>query len=346
VTRHRSFSDTIGGVEFAQVLGAVAHRGGVIVDHETLRVGVVQMVSRTSGLQITVVARRPADRRSTAERQAAIRAGDVTPGASRLLLPSSDEGMELRLGWLDSDRHARWEYPHSSESSSGSADGEEGPSLRATFVLPPLFEAMTLLLAWPEIGFPETSIELALPDAVTVERASVSIWDAGLPELRMPSWARQVTADLDTVPIAEESGTVIAQPRTLRRSADAALVLTRLSAYKNVLQATITGVARGTVADQLGCQYFPPIGSSDDDLLAFFGRAKPVFGLVQDNILMTAAPGDGTATGGPGIYETETRFAVPRPADHQPLQLAVGWPQAGLDIVEIVLPPDIGDPLR
>ena len=303
------------------------------------------MVSRTSGLQITVVARRPADRRGTADRQAAIRAGDVTPGASRLLLPSPDEGMELRLGWLDSDRHARWEYPHGSESSSGGADGE-GPSLRATFVLPPLFEAMTLLLAWPEIGFPEASIELALPDAVTVESASVAIWDAALPESRKPSWARQVAADLDTVPIAEESGTVIAQLRTLHRSAGAALILTRLSAYENVLQATITGVARGTVADRLGRQGFPPIGSSDNDLLAFFGRAKPVFGLVQDNILMTAAPGDGTATGGPGIYETETRFAVPRPVDHQPLQLAVGWPQAGLDIVEIVLPPDIGDPLR
>lgn len=333
-------------MEVAQVLGAVAHRGGVIVEHETLRVGVVQMVSRTSGLQITVVARRPADRRSTAERQAAIRAGEVTPGSSRLLLPSPDEGMELRLGWLDSDRHARWAYPDGSESSSdGSAEDESGPSLRATFTLPPLFKAMTLLLAWPEIGFPETSIELTLPDAVTVERASVSIWDADLPKSRIPSWARHVTAELDTVPIAEESGTVIAQPQTLHRSADSALVLTRLSAYSNVLQATVTGVARGTIADQLRHRRFPPIGSSDNDVLAFFGRARPVFGLVQDNILMTAAPG-GTATGGPGIYETETRFAVPRPADHQPLHFAVGWPQAGLDIVEIFLAPDISDPLR
>lgn len=123
------------------------------------------------------------------------------------------------------------------------------------------------------------------------------------------------------------------------------LVRTRLSAYGNVLQATVTGVARGTIADQLRHRRFPPIGSSDNDLRAFFGRAKPVFGLVQDNILMTAAPG-GTSTGGPGIYETETRFAVPRPADRQPLHVAVGWSQAGLDIVEIVLAPDISDPLR
>lgn len=233
VTAQRSFSDTMAVWNSRRFLGAVAHRGGVIVDHETLRVGVVQMVSRTSGLQITVVARRPADRRSTAERQAAIRAGEVTPIASRVLLPSTDEGMELRLGWLDSHHHARWEYPHSSESSSGGAEGQEGPSLRATFVLPPLSEAMTLLLAWPEIGFPETSIELPLPDAATVERASISIWDADLPESGIPSWSQQVTAGLDTVPSTEEvSGTVITQPRTLHRSEDAALVLTWLSATR------------------------------------------------------------------------------------------------------------------
>ncbi len=255
--------------------------------------------------------------------------------------------MELRLGWLDSYRHARWEYPHSSESSSGgpARDGP-GPSLRATFVLPPLFEAMTLLLAWPEIGFPEISIELALPDAVTVERASLSIWDADLPESRIPSWARQVTADLDWVPIAEETGMAIAQPQMLHRSTDAALVLTRLSAYENVLQATVTGVARGAIADQLRRPRFPKIGSPDTDVPAFFGRSTPVFGLVQDDILITSAPGDGTATGGPGIYEAERRFAVPRRADHQPLQLAVGWPQAGLDIVELLLVPEIGDPFR
>ena len=298
-------------MEFAQVLGTVAHRGGVIVEHETLRVGVVQMVSRTSGLQITVVARRPVDRRSTAERQAAIRAGDGTPGAARRLLPSPDEGLDLRLGWLDSGRHARWAYPHSSESESGGpAEYGPGPSLRATFMLPALFDAMTLLLAWPEIGFPETSIELALPDAVTVARDSISIWDVDLPQSRIPSWASQVTAQLDAVPIGEEIGTAIAQPQTVHRSADAALVLTWLSVYENVLQATVTGVARGAVADRLRRLRLSSVGSLDTDLAAFFGRTRPVFGVVHGDILMTAAPG-GTATGGPGIYETEARVALP-----------------------------------
>lgn len=254
--------------------------------------------------------------------------------------------MDLRLGWLDSDRHARWAYPNGWESSSGGADGLEGPSLRGTFVLPPLFDAMTLLLAWPEIGFPETSIELVLPDAATVARASVSIWDAALPVSRKPSWSHQVTAGLDTVLIAEERGTAMAQPRTLFRSPDAALALTRLATYENALQATIIGVVRGTVADQLGRRRHPPTGSSDEDMVAFSERSKPILGLVQDDILIIAAQGGSAATGGPGIYETETRYELPRPADNQPLQLVVGWPLAGLDIVEVSLALDMGDPLR
>ena len=177
--------------------------------------GVSHLVSRTSGLQISVLARRPAGRRSAVQRQAAVLAEGGAPRASRRLLPSPDEGMELPLGWLDSDRHARWEYPHSSQSSSGgSADDGPGPSLRATFMLPPPFEAMTLLLAWPEIGFPETLIELAPPGFGTVQHASVSISDAEPPDSLTPSWARQVTADPDSSPpIAEETGTAIA-PQT------------------------------------------------------------------------------------------------------------------------------------
>ena len=71
-----------------------------------------------------------------------------------------------------------------------------GPSRRATFLLPPLVEATTLLLAWPEIG-------------------------------------------------------LTAMAQTVHGSAGAALVLTRLSVYDNVVQATITGVARGVVAGRL-----------------------------------------------------------------------------------------------
>ncbi len=41
-------------MEFTHVLGPLAHRGGIIAGHETLRVNVVQMMSRTSGLQTTV----------------------------------------------------------------------------------------------------------------------------------------------------------------------------------------------------------------------------------------------------------------------------------------------------
>ena len=116
-------------------------------------------------------------------------------------------------------------------------------------------------------------------------------------------------------------------------------MLSRLCVYENVLQATVTGVARGAAADQLRRSRFSSIGGSDTDLAAFLGRTRPVFGVVHGDILMTAA-GGGTAAGGPDIYEIETRFAVPRPAGHRGLQLAVGWPGAGLNTVEIILNPD------
>lgn len=334
-----------GGVEFGQVLGALAHRGGVIVEHETLRVGVVQMVSWTSGLQINVLARRPADRRSTAERRATIRAGVGVAVASRRLLPSPDEGMDLRLGWLDALGVPHWTYPQSSQSDSGSADDGSGPTLRATYVLPPLFDSMTLLLAWPEIGSPETSLELDLPDAETVEQASVSIWDADLPTPPAPSWTRQVPAAINAgAPIAEETGAAIATPQLLHRSKHAALVLTWLSDYENVVQATVTSVARGTSADHLHRAPFPTTSSQDADIRASFGRATPTLGLVEDHVhvLITAVPGDRTTTGGPGIYEAVTTFTLPRLPANESLRLAVGWPQAGLDTVEVLLTRDIG----
>lgn len=322
-----------------QILGAVAHRGGIIVEHETLRVGIAQMVSRTSGLQITVVAQRPADRRSTLERQAAIRAGDAVARAPRLLLPSAEEGMELRLGWLEFDGRAQWAYPQSSRGDSGGSAGEApGPRLRATFELPPLFGSMTLLLAWPEIGFPETSIELALPDTITVERASVSSWDADLPDVQPPSWTREVSATFSlTPPPAEETYRAIVAPQTLLRSKDAVLVLSWLSADDVLLRATVTGVAHGPIAERLWqAQMSPPFDHQGEPHL-FLDRTDPVFGIVQGDTLLTASPVTGTAFGGSARYEAENSFVLPRPAGRQPFVLAVAWPQAGLSAVQMLI---------
>lgn len=328
-----------------QELGAVAHRGGVIVEHETLRVGIAQLVSRTSGLQISMVAQRPADRRGTAERQAAIRAGDEVVTSPRRLLPAADEGMELRLGWLDSGGRAQWAYPQSSMADSGGPAGDApGPTLRATFLLPPLFGSMTLLLAWPEIGFPETSIELALPDARTVERASVSIWDAELPDSRTPSWKRQVIAAPSPYSTtAEETCTALASPRVLLRSAGAALVLSWLSADDAVIRATVTGVVHGTLAERLWRVRMSPPPGHHGEPPPLLDPADPLFGIVQGETLLTAVPVAGSASGGSAFYEAEASFVLPRPADRQPFELGVGWPPAGLPAVQLLIAPDSGE---
>jgi hypothetical protein len=38
-----------------------------------------------------------------------------------------------------------------------------------------MFDEMRLVLAWPEIGFPETVVRIPLPDRASVERGTVSV---------------------------------------------------------------------------------------------------------------------------------------------------------------------------
>jgi hypothetical protein len=83
--------------------------------------------------------------------------------APRHLLPPADEGIDLRVGWLDADGRAHWECD-SSESSGGSAGAVHGPLTRTRLRLPPLFDRVSVVLAWPEIGFPETIVDPPLPD--------------------------------------------------------------------------------------------------------------------------------------------------------------------------------------
>jgi len=144
----------------AETLGVLAHRGGLLVERPELSVGVVRAVSRPSGLEVELLARRPPDGRSATERQADIRAGrGVVRAAQRRLLPAFDEGMDLRAGWLDDDGRPHWEYGSRSSSSGDAAGGGRGPSLRTVLALPPLFDRVSMVLAWPEIGFPETVVD-------------------------------------------------------------------------------------------------------------------------------------------------------------------------------------------
>src|SRR5690349_21489759 len=101
-----------------ETFGVLAHHGGLVVERPELTVGVVRAVSRPTGLELELLARRPLDRRSASERQADIRAGRAAPStAARRLLPSFDEGIDLRVGWLDHDGRAHWEFGSWSSSS-------------------------------------------------------------------------------------------------------------------------------------------------------------------------------------------------------------------------------------
>src|SRR6476661_1969763 len=103
-----------------ETLGVLAHPGGLVVERPELSVGVVCAVSRPTGFELELLARRPLDRRSAVERQADIRAGRAAPPAApRRLLPPFDEGIDLRVGWLDHDGRAHWQFASSWSSSSG-----------------------------------------------------------------------------------------------------------------------------------------------------------------------------------------------------------------------------------
>src|SRR4029453_8642152 len=67
-----------------ETLGVLAHHGGLVVERPELTVGVVRAVSRPTGLELELLARRPLDRRSASERQrGAPRAGAPRHGGRR-----------------------------------------------------------------------------------------------------------------------------------------------------------------------------------------------------------------------------------------------------------------------
>lgn len=307
-------------------LGVLAHRGGLLVRRPELTVGVVQAVSRPSGLSVEVIARRPLDRRDAMRRQRDIRSRRDEPVrvAPRRLLPEYDEGENLRLAWLDQTGRAHWEY--ASTSSSWSGDDRTGPSWRSTYVLPPMVDQLSLVLAWPEIGFEETATTIPLPDRATVERATTSIWLA-------PVDALPVTAPLTDhrtahhAPVPIEAGTVIAAPRVLHRSDHAAVVLTRLTAIGSALSIELSGVATGPLADTLATRSFPPPTEGDG----------PSIGVIKGHDAFWISMREGTSTGGEHRFATVQEFIADRP-DGDTLDLIVAWPQADLPDARVRIP--------
>ena len=303
----------------AETLGVLAHRGGLLVDRPELSVGVVRAVCRPSGLELELLARRPLDRRTASERQADIRARRGAPSvAPRRLLPPFDEGIELRVGWLDQGGRAHWEFGSCSSSSGDHFEGTNGPSLRTVLRLPPMFDHVSVVLAWPEIGFPETVVGLPLPDRATVERGTVSIWKAPLAVRRAPDPLNHRTGDPAFEELAVEAGRVAAQPQVLSRGDDAAVVLTRLTAVGEALSMEIL-----SIADEVRAHAAADNGAS--------------IAVVHDRDAVWIGPHSGSSGGGSGVFRSTAEFIVSRPAGGV-LALMVAWPAAGLPDVCVEIP--------
>lgn len=286
-----------------ETLGALAHRGGLLVRRPELTVGVVQATARTTGLSLELIARLPLDRRDASQRQREIRTRRVTV-APRVLLPEFDEGEDLRLGWLDDTGRARWVYPTSGSSWSGdSYEGVDGPRYRMTYDLPPVFGSVSIVLAWPEIGFPEAVVTLPLPDRETVEAATTSIWTAPLDPLPVPALTHHDQPHQDALPI--ETGTVLAAPRVLHRNENAAVVLSRVTAVGAGLSLETFAVSRA--------ERTPP------------PRVAIVAG--GDAYWLNAI--EGMSTGGPNGATFTQEYVADRPAGDS-VDLVATWPGAGL----------------
>jgi hypothetical protein len=325
-----------------ETLGVLAHHGGLVVDRPELSVGIVCMFSRPTGLELELLARRPLDRRGAAERQADIRARRAAaPTAPRRLLPTFDEGIDLRVGWLDHDGRAHWEFGSLSTSSGDHSEGTNGPSLRTVLRFPPLFDQVSVVLAWPEIGFPETVLDLSLPDRATVERSTVSIWDAPLAVRPAPASLNQRVGAFPSEELAVEAGRVVALPQVLSRGDDAAVVLTRLTAVGEALSMEILSLATGERARTVTATVFPPSrpppGTDDGpEVLRTLGPGASV-AVVTGREAVWVQPQRGSASGGSSTFRSTDEFTVNNPGAGV-LDLMVAWPAAGLPDVCVEIP--------
>ncbi|MGZ3145134.1 hypothetical protein ACVDFE_24685 [Lentzea chajnantorensis] len=313
-------------MDTTEVLGAVAHPGGLLVHRPELVVGVVRAISTPWALEIELQARRPLDHRGAAE---------VAP---RRLLPAHDEGVDLRVAWLDETGHAHWEYALSSWSDSGDHVGGTSGH-RVVFRFPPVFDEMSLVLAWPEIGFPETIVRLPLPDRATVERTTTSIWRAPLDVRPLPQGLTHHVAPHHDAP-ALETGTIAAPPLVLhRRVHRAAVVLTRLTVVGPVLSAELLCVARGHAADVVNEHAFSDRQDTAPDDPARVRTSGPgaAVAVVQGSGAFWVRRGELVASGGDQTFSCLQQLVLRRPEDGW-LDLVVAWPLAGLGDVLVRVP--------
>jgi hypothetical protein len=301
-------------VTVSETLGVVAHRGGLLVDRPELSVGVSLIVARPTGLEVRLGAQRP------------LRTG--LPPAPRVLLPAYDEGVDLRVGWLDSDGRAHWEY--------GSISSYQGTyfEIRTTVQLPPMDDRLDLVLAWPEAGFPEAVIRLPLPSRAAVDRGSVSVWEA--PPVATPAGVMALAAwELPDLPVQGdpdppriEAGRLAADPCVLVRGPDAVVTLTRVTRTGPILALEVQSIARGEAAARIdGVQEPQRTG---------FVEVTPGLSLLNGHAAAPLHATEGSYGGGPDRFVCEEEFAVP--ADRDVLDLLIGWPLAGIPTSRATIP--------
>lgn len=316
-----------------ETLGVLAHHGGLVVETPELSVGIVCAVARPDGLDLELIARRPLDRRSASERQADIRARrSGPPMAPRRLLPPFDEGIDLRVGWLDHDGRAHWEFGSLSSSSGDHYEGTSGPSLQTVLRFPPLFDHASVVLAWPEIGFAETVVDLSLPDRATVERDTVSIWDAPLEVRRAPTSLNHRVGAFPFEELAVETGRMVAGPRVLSRGYEAVVVLTRLTRVGQALSMEILSVANDERVNAIA-----EGGISGDPEQARAEGPGASIAVVDDRDAVWSQPYGGSSSGGSGTFRSTCEFILPSP-ENGILDLMVAWPAAGLPDVCVEIP--------
>lgn len=308
-------------MEPIEILGAVAHPGGMLVRRPELTVGVVRAVARPSGITLELLSRTP--------REVAIRPA-VAP---RRLLPAYDEGMGLRVGWLTEDGGARWEY----STTGWGATSLTAPTVHSgVYLLPPLFDEMSLVFAWPEIGFPEAVFPLRLPTRDEVEAAATSVWDGPRDGVPVTEEFDRHLADFGPLDLAIEEGVVVAAPRVLHGSADAVVVLTRVTAVGSVLALEVLSIARGVTAIVVGAHGFPMTGPpQQDEIPSQQAAVAEVRG--REAHWLRSQYGSSSSGGSAGSYESSSNFTLPRPDDGV-LDLLVSWPLAGLADVRVRVP--------
>jgi hypothetical protein len=183
-------------------------------------------------------------------------------------------------------------------------------------------------------------VELSLPDRATVERATVSIWDAPVRARRAPGSLNHRIGETPYDDPAVEAGRIVAVPQVLSRGDSAVVVLTRLTAIGDALSLEILSVATGEPADAVAATAFPPPPESlvpDDPEQARTRGPGASIAVLHDHDAVWVGPHEGWSGGGGQAFRSTAEFSVARPRGGV-LDLLVAWPAAGLPDVRVTIP--------